>query len=110
MVKNMSYEGTVQRLCKNGHLEEVNCYNDSSKDRCEYCNELFVYRHGIDQTNGYDSRDKMEFEILTSAEYDICPTCNHIKLIKPATYKIPEKDIKYEEIDPNDNEYLGLIG
>ena len=102
----MSYEGTVQRLCKNGHLDEVDCYDDSDKDRCQYCNELIVYRHGIDQTNGFNPKDKLSFRILTSAEYDICPTCKHKELIRPATYKIPDNNIGYEEIDPNDNEYV----
>ena len=86
----MSFEGYVQRLCVNGHLSIVDVYNDDDGDVC-FCGALFVYRHIVDETNDWNPEDRKEFEILIAAEYDICPTCENKKLVKPATYKIPEE-------------------
>ena len=52
----MSYEGFDQVLCKNGHLREFDCYDSvelfHAGDLCSTCNEVYVYRHGINETNG----------------------------------------------------------
>lgn len=52
----MSYEGFSQLLCKNGHLHEEDsnvAYSETPSAGCPVCAESFVWRHDVDQTNGY---------------------------------------------------------
>ncbi len=46
----MSYEGYIQFLCPKGHLTVVDAFDHP--ERCSRCNELFIWSHSVDLTNG----------------------------------------------------------
>ena len=49
----MSYEGYVQMLCAKGHLHQDDCYS-SEPEFCPVCESKFVFRLGVNQTNGIE--------------------------------------------------------
>lgn len=49
----MSYEGYEELLCKKGHYSTHDC-NDDHPAVCVICGEPNLYRHSVDQTNGYN--------------------------------------------------------
>lgn len=51
----MSYEGSVEFLCQNGHRSVIGCWDDAPK-ACR-CGARMAYRHAIDHTNGYIEDD-----------------------------------------------------
>lgn len=86
----MSFEGYIQRLCKNGHLEEIDVYDFESKDeKCDECGEEWVWQNTVDQTNGGDV-GRVELEIESPDVYEtICEHCGAQRLVAEETYKIP---------------------
>lgn len=100
----MSFEGYYQYLCKAGHEEHRDVYDEAEKV-CP-CGEPFVWRNTVDTTNGsvcgggcrgceycdngnIDGYVDLEFSEKYITE-DKCPTCNHTKVTTGITYKIPE--------------------
>ncbi len=47
----MSYEGSVECLCANGHYSSMDAYCDDL-GKCRRCDSPIVWRHDVDQTNG----------------------------------------------------------
>ena len=90
----MSYEGYVERLCKNGHLRSFDCWEDNEETKC-LCGEPFVFRHDVDQTNGDDPNDQgtmpFPFEVDRAATYVTC-NLGHKHITSETTYKIPKAD------------------
>ena len=93
----MSFEGYDQLLCSQGHLSIADCYDSVelySKNELCRCGEVFVFRHIVDQTNGYDETNPdncdMKFEEITPEEVEVC-NLGHEHIIKEATYRIPER-------------------
>lgn len=86
----MSFEGYIQRLCKNGHLEEIDVYDFASKDEnCDECGEDWVWQNTVDQTNGGDV-GWVELEIDKPEMYEtICEHCGSQRRVAEETYKIP---------------------
>ena len=46
----MSYEGSLQRLCRIGHYSNVSVYDDGP-EQCD-CGAGFVWTNSVDETNG----------------------------------------------------------
>jgi hypothetical protein len=97
----MSYKGYVDVLCKNGHkygwdaMDEM--YGDADQYKgCPICGAPVAFRWDVDKTNGIEEENPYTldypFEEATRAEYETCPTCNHCKLVKHETYKIPTQE------------------
>lgn len=105
----MSYEGYQQLLCKNGHLMNIDAY-ENAPFRCPDCNEPIVWWNGVDETNGMcemtcpsprnetlsglcDSCEEridgyVQLEVDVPAVIEQCNLgCNHI--MKSTRYKIP---------------------
>ena len=86
----MGYTGRTQRLCKSGHLSEVDAYEDQfgGDDFCPFCGEEIVWENGIDMTNG-ERVGAVRPEELKSA---IVATCNlgHQHIVEHAVYAIPQ--------------------
>lgn len=54
----MSYEGSIQILCEQGHQFFEDCYEGVSDDwRCCFCGTPVAFRWDIDETNGTDPND-----------------------------------------------------
>lgn len=93
----MGYSGYVQLLCKNGHYDAFDVYDNY--DVCLTCGESHVWKNNVDTTNGsFDDEDnridgKVELEIDKHEEFAECDKCHHKELVNTRTYKIP-KEIK----------------
>ena len=86
----MSFEGTYQVLCKNGHSDMFDVYSSEAEDWiCSECGEPAVWYNIIDETNGI-SDNYVELEILVEPKECTCPTCGHKHSSGVAVYKIPE--------------------
>lgn len=46
----MSYSGSVEFLCEQGHRSVIDCW-DEEPEKCR-CGAKIAYRHSIDHTNG----------------------------------------------------------
>lgn len=94
----MSYEGYQQLICKNGHYNTVDAYDNI--EVCQVCGEGFVWWNSVDVTNGsFEVNEKGEevridghinLEILQSEDYCTCEKCDNTHIISPAIYKVPE--------------------
>jgi hypothetical protein len=86
----MSFEGYIQRLCKNGHLEEIDVYDFESKNEmCDECGEDWIWQNTVDETNGGDV-GRVELEIDQPYKYETtCECCGSQRLVAEETYKIP---------------------
>lgn len=86
----MSFEGFDQYLCLNGHLREFDC-GDPTFRKCS-CGQPFIFRHTVDQTNGYDKSNpwscRYPFEIQQDAVYETC-NLGYMHVITETIYKIP---------------------
>jgi hypothetical protein len=49
----MSYEGSEEFLCANGHYTCQDCHDDNPKG-CWFCAAPITHWHAIDETNGED--------------------------------------------------------
>ena len=97
----MSYEGYVQRLCKNGHYHAFDCYSDIEQEewKCPHCGEGCVWVNNVDQTNGsFDENDVridgyVELEETEESKMAVCTCkdCGFKHRSRPPTYKIPGK-------------------
>lgn len=90
----MSYEGHVQALCKEGHLNEYDCrYNDVNHDLDCFCGAQIIWENNVDDTNceSYGEIDMGQFKIK-DAVIDECPTCHHQKIIADEVYRIPTEE------------------
>ena len=108
----MSYEGTKQVLCHNGHYFEYDSYDfvDLKLWSCDICGAPAEWHNSVDQTNGcycgcgkcidglYEDGSPCKcgectngridgYIELEEKEKDICPTCGQITKV---TYKIPK--------------------
>lgn len=52
----MSYEGSQEWLCANGHYLMGSCW-DAELTVCPRCHAPITHRHSIDETNGPDESD-----------------------------------------------------
>ena len=82
----MSFEGYYQRLCKNGHSMDVDCYIESDKDRCAVCGSGIAWHNLVDVTNGsYYENERIdgyvELQIKSQRK------CEHCGSILETTYK-----------------------
>ena len=73
----MGYAGRVQRLCKSGHLSEIDAYEDEA-DICPFCDEEIIW---------WDSGE-IELEELTPAKVEKC-NLGYDHIVAHATYKNP---------------------
>jgi hypothetical protein len=64
----MSYEGYEEYLCENGHHMERDVYDIRSVTECEYCKGKLLWRHSVDQTNGFGQH--RHNACLNEEEYD----------------------------------------
>lgn len=77
----MSYKGSTESICKNGHYDCVDCYEDYNQF-C-HCGAPWEWFHSIDETNGVD-------------------------LENPGTYPAPTEETGYDEtwhMDPYGTRY-----
>jgi len=86
----MSYEGYTEYLCKHGHLWVENAYDDD-KWYCPRCNELHVWSHIVDQTNGVMHHEDGTPDLSTT-HYPLIVDHYEEKVIKVAIYKVPKVD------------------
>ena len=104
--EEMSYEGYSQFICRNGHQYVSDVYDGDRE--CDYCQTPPVWCYSVDQTNGCEcdyikeqnikvdrpdglcNAHAIKLEVLVAAEFETCNHCNHSKLIKEATYKVPD--------------------
>lgn len=49
----MSYEGSTEFLCANGHRSVVDCHDDDP-EKCHWCGSPMTHVHSIDHTNGIE--------------------------------------------------------
>jgi hypothetical protein len=52
----MSYEGSEEFICSNGHYSVHNCYL-GLPTKCPVCDSTSGHTHFIDETNGYEEND-----------------------------------------------------
>jgi len=88
----MSFEGFNQFLCRNGHYDSCDIYEEE-KSICK-CGEPFVWTNLVDLTNGsYYEEERVDgyvqLETITLAKHDTC-NLGHKHEIVEATYKIPD--------------------
>lgn len=101
----MSYEGYVQVLCEDGHLNEHPYdYSGDGTDggygknflcSTDGCMRAQVFWNHVNETNGPDDSEKycpghMEFEIVKERVFEKC-NLGHMHLISEDTYKIPDE-------------------
>ena len=88
----MSYEGYVEKLCKNGHVDSFDAY-DEPDDKCSTCDAPWAWTHRVDLTNGSDPNDPSTImaplEVDQESVWEECHCCGNKKLISERTYKIP---------------------
>lgn len=94
----MSYEGSEEHLCENGHRWEIGCrydWDDEGELTCPYahCGKKSVWYHSIDDTNcdsvGTIPEEIWEKFLIAPVQTKECPTCHHKEVIELARYKIP---------------------
>lgn len=107
----MSYEGSEQHLCANGHLYEIDCYITGIG--CD-CGAESVFYNSVDDTNGerYGWIPPWEWIKLELTPIKL-ETCNlhFTHITEEPTYKVPDKPelIRYWYSSSYDegNEYNG---
>jgi len=88
----MSFEGYVQRLCKNGHYSSGDVWTHRAGARCleRRCRASIVWTNLVDETNGApQGKIDMEQFLVTPVKSETCPTCGHTQQSEPAIYRIP---------------------
>ena len=95
----MSFEGYVQILCENGHLNSRDAidwmYSELSDYKCEECGGKLVWENTVDETNGVDPETGygygyVELEVDKPAVVCTCDKCGNKHEVEAETYKIPE--------------------
>jgi hypothetical protein len=94
----MSYEGYYQVICKNGHAENVDCY-DFNKElhKCNVCGSAIVWSNLVNVTNGSWDEEGNRIDGFIELELDKgykdkwceCSKCKNKHLISTPTYRIP---------------------
>lgn len=111
----MSYEGSIQLLCENGHYDETDYDygNGISPSKCSFCGAKWKEENHVDETHGCTSTryaaltsacecGRVEVIEVTPPKYCTC-TCGHKHEIAPGTYKFGAKETvaqhgaKYEQ-------------
>lgn len=113
----MSYEGTEQHICENGHLWEQGCtYSmDESDSHCPYCKAKSAFCNQIDDTNcdqiGIIDQADWDAHFLVKAA--VVKECNlgHKHTIEQAIYRVPtraeaERYRQYYDIDEREFKYI----
>lgn len=95
----MSYEGFVQVLCAQGHVDVFDAYDDERSERCQevldtqtmqLCGAEWAERNSVDETNGCEGNPcicgEKDLEVI---EPPVVETCNlgHKHEVKPGRYK-----------------------
>jgi len=89
----MSYEGSIQRLCKNGHYnvqDAMTAMYCGDEEKCSLCGEKFVWENQVDETNGSfdDEGKRIDGYVELKVEKETkCKECGHTLEV---TYKIPK--------------------
>ena len=86
----MSYEGYERGLCKNGHLDSADCYT-GLPDECPVCRQPFVWREGVDQTNGEGVETKLRVKTKTARMVKVFDYTYHIPKDTPMPTNPEEK-------------------
>ena len=85
----MSFEGYYQRLCKNGHSMDVDCYMENDEDRCAICGAEIVWANLVDETNGSHDEEGRRIDGCVKLKIKSQKKCEHCGSILETTYKIP---------------------
>lgn len=87
----MSYEGYYQLWCPNGHYWEQNVY--AFDECCSRCGEHYIVENSVDETNGVEpvgfGWGYIQPEVDVPAVTETCEHCNHTRIVKQETHKIP---------------------
>ena len=83
----MSYEGSVQFLCKNGHIATFDCYDAPDSFVCVWCGTGEAARKSVDQTNGSRKKDWWPHGLVKEADAVPCASCGSTQ--EPARYRTP---------------------
>lgn len=99
----MSYEGYLEVLCENGHLnihnenagldyDERGPFVNYSNIKCPDCKSIAAFVNCVDATNG-PPQGAIDFDLFEISPQKV-EKCNlgHFHIIKPAVYRIPTKD------------------
>lgn len=86
----MSYEGSIQFLCLNGHVVTFNCYNapDFEEFHCAICGSVAAAEKHIDETNGSNRKDYWPRGLVKVSGPVMCECCGLQK--EPARYRLRE--------------------
>lgn len=98
----MSFEGYYRVLCKNGHLDEFDCYSQSlTKWTCPECGEKDAWYQLIDQTNCSGQGQVWPLEVVSQEKDTTCKegylNCPKCRPHTPTIYQIPDKK-QYEYV------------
>jgi RNA polymerase subunit RPABC4/transcription elongation factor Spt4 len=85
----MSFEGSYQKLCKKGHLTEVDVYGQIY-EFCPICHQEFVWENLVDETNGSYDDEGNRIDGYVELKLQKETTCKHCNSILERTYKIPK--------------------
>ena len=86
----MSFEGTFQVLCPNGHADMFDVYMMEPEDwMCEVCGEPCAWWNLIDETNGVNEDCYVKLEVEEEEECT-CEKCGNVHHTKTIRYKIPD--------------------
>ena len=89
-VSQSRYEGSVQRICANGHYSHEDAYFES--DVCK-CGAKIVWSNGVDDTNGESvGHIDMEQFVIEHAKYETCDKCGSICKVAEGLYRVPTEE------------------
>jgi hypothetical protein len=84
----MSYEGSVQNICANGHYSTQDTYDDHNT--CQ-CGAAFVWTNQVDETN-CEEYGYIEMKQFIREPEQVCTChCGHQHNIREALYRIPSE-------------------
>ena len=92
----MSYEGYEQHICKKGHRFDADSSGMFEVEGVCHCGAASAFCNSVDDTNceswGIILDKDWDRLKLTDAVTEKCPTCEHVKVIEQATYRVPTKE------------------
>jgi rRNA maturation protein Nop10 len=90
----MSYEGSEQCICADGHFFVKDAYGESEK--CPTCGSEIAFCNGIDDTNcdswGRIPPEKFQELLIVAAVVETCSHCGHTKQLEAPRYRVPDKE------------------
>lgn len=92
----MSYEGSVQMLCAEGHYHRVvdDGHLELMGRRCSLCNHFIVWANFVDETNDSGERDVILLDMLHPASTKVVKNGDRWAVLTvPAVYKRPVAEI-----------------